>query len=82
MVSGLGVGRALVVGRYRIIPIEDRLLTTCRGVAGGWLFAERRLHALVLCDGPLVRCLDAEGNERELSSLLARLPELAEALAR
>jgi hypothetical protein len=76
-VNRLCLGRAIVVGPHRILSIEDRQVTRHGGVGNAWFFAESRLHALVLCNGSDIHCLDRDGRPLHLSVLLARLPALA-----
>jgi hypothetical protein len=76
-VNRLCLGRELVVGPHRILPIEERTVVRHRGAGSAWFFVASRLHALVISTGADVRCLDSAGQPIDLSALLTRLPALA-----
>lgn len=77
----LRAGKAMVVGRVTVIPIEHLLLQTETSHTGGRLVGAMAPYAIVVCQASGVRAFDVQAAEVPVNDLVREVPGLEAVLA-
>ena len=74
----LTVSPSVRIGPWKLVPVE--LTTIASSSELGYVWATKRLHALVLIDDDTRHAIDVRGNPIPTASLVADVPALEDAL--